>query len=51
MASKKIQQIKNNANLKKGDVIVSVKNLIVQFSVRNKILTAIRNISLDIYKG
>ncbi len=35
----------------KGDVIVSVKDLIVRFSVRNKILTAIRKVSLDIYKG
>ena len=51
MVLNNIQQIQSNSNLKKGDVIVSVKNLIVQFSVRNKILTAIRNISLDIYKG
>ena len=34
-----------------GDVIVSVKDLVVQFSVRNRTLTAIRKISLDIYKG
>jgi oligopeptide transport system ATP-binding protein len=38
-------------SVKNGEVIVSVKNLKVQFSVRNRILTAIRNISLDIYKG
>ncbi len=38
-------------NVKNGEVIASVKNLIVRFSVRNKVLTAIRNISLDIYKG
>ncbi|MDY6429806.1 MAG: ABC transporter ATP-binding protein [Bacilli bacterium] len=31
--------------------MVSVKDLQVQFSVRNRILTAIRKISLDIYKG
>jgi len=47
----------NNINLapisdvKPGEVIVSVKDLEVQFSVRNNILTAIRKISLDIYKG
>lgn len=49
--NKIIQHIKSNSDLKKGDVVVSVKDLVVQFSVRNKILTAIRNISLDIYKG
>lgn len=37
--------------VKKGEPIVSVKDLQVQFSVRNRILTAIRKISLDIYKG
>ena len=37
--------------VKDGEVIVSVKDLEVQFSVRQKILTAIRKISLDIYKG
>ena len=37
--------------VKKGEVIVSVKDLEVQFSVRNRILNAIRKISLDIYKG
>ena len=47
------KQIKLNspAILNDGDVIVSVKDLEVQFSVRNRILTAIRKISLDIYKG
>ena len=34
-----------------GEIIISVKNLEVQFSVRHRILTAIRNVSLDIYKG
>ena len=38
-------------NVKKGEVIVSVRDLEVQFSVRNRILNAIRKISLDIYKG
>ena len=37
--------------VKDGEVLVSVKDLEVQFSVRNRILTAIRKISLDIYKG
>jgi len=38
-------------NVKPGETIVSIKDLEVQFSVRNRILTAIRKISLDIYKG
>ena len=38
-------------SVKNGDVIVSVKDLIVRFSVRGKTLTAIRKVSLDIYKG
>ena len=38
-------------NVKNGEIIVSVKDLEVQFSVRNRILNAIRKISLDIYKG
>ena len=37
--------------VKNGEVLVSVRDLEVQFSVRNRILTAIRKISLDIYKG
>ena len=49
----------NNVNIKlnppdavaNGEPIVQVKDLVVQFSVRNRILTAIRKISLDIYKG
>lgn len=51
MREKKMIKLENVENVKNGDVIVSVKDLEVQFSVRNKILTAIRNISLDIYKG
>ena len=39
------------SDVKPGEVIVSVKDLEVQFSVRNNVLTAIRKISLDIYKG
>ncbi len=48
---------KNNIELtpidsvKKGEIIASVKDLVVRFSVRNRILTAIRKVSLDIYKG
>ena len=44
-------KLKEPSEYKDGDVIVSVRNLEVQFSVRHRILTAIRNISLDIYKG
>ena len=44
-------KLKDPSEVKDGEVIISVKNLEVQFSVRHKILTAIRNISLDIYKG
>jgi uncharacterized Zn ribbon protein len=48
--AKKLKNIRLNspAELQDGDVIVSVRDLEVQFSVRNKILTAIRKISLDI---
>lgn len=38
-------------SVKTGEVIASVKDLVVRFSVRNKTLTAIRKVSLDIYKG
>ena len=51
---KSINQIVNLEpidSVKKGEVIVSIRDLVVQFSVRNNILTAIRRISLDIYKG
>ena len=53
MANKSLKniQLTSPAELNDGDVIVSVKDLEVQFSVRNKILTAIRKVSLDIYKG
>lgn len=52
MAKKKeVQIIQDNSYLKNGDVIASIKNLEVQFSVRDKLLTAIRNVSIDIYKG
>jgi oligopeptide transport system ATP-binding protein len=33
------------------EAILQVRNLIVKFRVRNKILTAIRSISMDLYKG
>ena len=38
-------------HIKNGEAIVKVRDLEVQFSVRNKILTAIRKISMDIIKG
>ena len=50
MAKEKIV-VQDTKNIKNGDVIVEVRDLVVQFSVRNRILTAIRKISLDIYKG
>ncbi|MBQ2219109.1 MAG: ABC transporter ATP-binding protein, partial [Firmicutes bacterium] len=37
--------------LNNGDVILSVKDLHVKFSLRGKVLNAIRGISLDLYKG
>ena len=51
MAKNELKHIKLNspAILNEGDVIVSVKDLEVQFSVRQRILTAIRKVSLDIY--
>ena len=33
------------------NVIISIRDLVVKFKVRNRLLTAIRNISLDLYKG
>lgn len=33
------------------NVILSVKNLVVKFRVRSRILTAIRNVSFDLYDG
>ncbi len=38
-------------DVKQGEVIAHVSDLVVRFQVRNKTLTAIRHISLDIYKG
>lgn len=51
MSKKETLKLKDRNETKPGDVILSVKNLIVRFQVRNKTLTAIRNISLDIFKG
>lgn len=48
---KELIVLQDNSNLKNGDVICSVENLEVQFTVRGRTLTAIRSISLDIYKG
>lgn len=39
------------SEIKTGEVILSIKNLEVQFSVRKQMLTAIRDVSLDLYKG
>ena len=33
------------------NILLSVKNLDVKFHVRGRVLTAIRNISLDIYEN
>lgn len=52
--AKHVQQnvvLNDPSTVKNGEVIVSVKDLVVQFMVRSKVLTAIRKISLDIYKG
>mgnify|MGYP004664532635 CR=1 FL=1 len=35
----------------KDNVILSVKDLVIQFNLRGQVLTAIRGVSLDIYKG
>lgn len=37
--------------IKNGERIIEIKDLEVQFRVRNKVLTAIRKVSLDINKG
>lgn len=50
--SKKVNvELKPVDSVKKGEVIASVKDLVVRFQVRGKTLTAIRKVSLDIYKG
>ena len=33
------------------NVILSARNIVVKFHVRDQVLTAIRNISLDLYEG
>ncbi|MBN2794329.1 MAG: ABC transporter ATP-binding protein [Clostridia bacterium] len=33
------------------NIVLSVKDLIIKFELRGRVLTAIRNISLDLYKG
>lgn len=45
------EPLQPNNYLKKGEVIVSVKNLEVKFHLRKLTLTAIRNVSIDIYKN
>lgn len=42
---------KPSNEVKNGEVLVSVRDLVVEFTVRQRILTAIRHINLDIYKG
>ena len=50
--SKKIDvQLNPTDAVKNGEVIASVKDLVVRFQVRGRTLTAIRKVSLDIYKG
>lgn len=43
--------VQSNENLEKGKVVVSIKDLEVKFRVRDKYLTAIRKVSLDVIKG
>ena len=38
-------------NINEREVILSVKDLVVKFSLRGRVLKAIREVSLDIYKG
>ena len=47
----KINKINPNIVVKDGEVLVDIEDLEVKFSVRNRFLTAIRRISLQIYKG
>jgi len=37
--------------IKNGEIIADIKNLVVKFRLRKKIITAIRNVSLTVYKG
>ena len=41
MAKEKFIQLQDNGHLNKGDTIISVKDLVVQFTVRGRTLTAI----------
>ena len=50
MSEKEFENLPS-AEVKVGQPLVSVKNLVVEFAVRGRTLTAIRNVSLDIYKG
>ena len=45
------QKLESNNHLKNGEVIISMQNIEVQFEVRKRFLTAIRNVSLDIKKN
>lgn len=43
--------MKNSEKTENKNILLSVKNLDVKFHVRGRVLTAIRNISLDIYEN
>lgn len=43
--------MKNSEKTENRNILLSVKNLDVKFHVRGRVLTAIRNISLDIYEN
>ncbi len=44
-------ELTSPSEVQNGEKIIEIKNLEVRFSVRGKVLTAIRNVSLDIMKG
>lgn len=44
-------ELKSPGQVQNGEKIIEIKHLEVRFSVRGKVLTAIRNVSLDIIKG
>lgn len=37
--------------MEKNDIILSIEDLVIKFKLRGKILTAIRGVSLDVYRG
>ena len=38
-------------NMKKNDLILSVKNLVVKFKTKTGIINAVRDVSFSVYKG